>query len=283
MLLNLVGNAIKFTEQGRVTVRLRLIDDDAGTTSVRLVLEVIDTGIGIPPDQLPRLFERFSQLDSSATRRHSGSGLGLAITREVVERLGGRIAVASEAGRGSTFEVELPFHRVESNEQDEPAPSILAEPVPAADALRILVAEDNPVNQVLIDAVLFRLGHQATLVGNGLEAVQALQTAEEGRFDLVLMDMQMPEVDGLEATRRIRALAGPRARIPVLAMTANAREDDRIACLAAGMDGYLSKPIDFSLLAQALRQVAARQPDCVPTNPAVPDADDAEIGSNRSP
>ncbi|MFY7857279.1 MAG: ATP-binding protein [Rubrivivax sp.] len=258
VLLNLIGNAIKFTEQGRVTVRLRLIDDDAGTTSVRLVLEVIDTGIGIPPDQLPRLFERFSQLDSSATRRHSGSGLGLAITREVVERLGGRIGVLSQAGQGSTFEVELPFHRVESNEPDEPAASRLEAPIPVVQPLRVLVAEDNPVNQVLIQALLSHLGHEATLVGNGLEAVQALQTAEEGRFDIVLMDMQMPEVDGLEATRRIRALAGPRACIPVLAMTANAREEDRLACQAAGMDGFVSKPIEFGLLDRTLRQTATR-------------------------
>jgi two-component system, sensor histidine kinase len=241
-----------------VTVRLRLIDDDAGTTAVRLVLEVIDTGIGIPPDQVPRLFERFSQLDSSATRRHSGSGLGLAITREVVERLGGRIGVLSQAGQGSIFEVELPFHRVESNERDEPAPSLMGDPVPAPQALRVLVAEDNPVNQVLIEALLSHLGHEATLVGNGWEAVQALQTAEEGRFDIVLMDMQMPEVDGLEATRRIRALAGPQARIPVLAMTANAREEDRLACEAAGMDGFLSKPIEFGLLDRTLRQTGNR-------------------------
>jgi CheY-like chemotaxis protein len=262
VLLNLVGNALKFTERGSVTLRLGTAGSDgaAGGGPVTLRLEVIDTGVGIPADQLPRLFERFSQLDSSATRRHGGSGLGLAITREVVERMGGRIGVFSSLERGSTFWVELPLQPVAAADTDEAAATAPGALDPAPEPLRVLVAEDNPVNQVLIEALLLHLGHRPTLVGNGLEAVQALQAADAGRFDAVLMDMQMPELDGLQATRRVRALPGPRAGIPVVAMTANAREEDRLACQAAGMDGFISKPIDFETLARTLKQLAARHP-----------------------
>ncbi len=254
VLLNLVGNALKFTDRGSVTVRLALAGEAAGEagSTVNLRLEVIDTGIGIPADQLPRLFERFSQIDSSATRRHGGSGLGLAITREVVQRLGGRIEVHSTPGVGSRFMVELPLQRAGPAAE----PSAATEPcaLPAVrEPLQVLVAEDNHVNQVLIEALLAHLGHRARIVGNGREALDALA---QGRYDIVLMDMQMPELDGLEATRRIRAMAGDAARVPIVAMTANARDDDRLACRAAGMDAFVSKPIDFDELDATLRALA---------------------------
>ena len=260
VLLNLVGNALKFTNQGRVTVRLMLTagPDAAGPSLLRL--DVVDTGIGIAPEQVPRLFERFRQIDNSATRRHGGSGLGLAITREVVQRLGGQIRVSSTPGLGSTFSVEIPFRRVSAAAEDAAAtaPGALME---THRSLHLLVAEDNPVNQMLIEALLAHLGHCSRIVGTGLEAVEE---AASGRFDVVLMDMQMPELDGLEATRRIRALPGEAARVPIVAMTANARDEDRRACLEAGMDAFVSKPIEFNELDRLL------QAQAVPTGAAQP-------------
>ena len=255
VLFNLVGNALKFTEQGSVTLRLALVDDDRDTGAVTLRLTVRDTGIGIPAELMPRLFERFTQADNSATRRHGGSGLGLAITREVVLRLGGRIDVTSTPGSGSSFRVTLPLRR--PAEGAPPAPAGLpAVAGPAIPSLQVLVAEDNLVNQVLIDALLRHLGHTAVIVGNGLEAVER---AAAGGVELVLMDMQMPELDGLEATRRIRALAGAAGRLPIVAMTANARPEDRQACLEAGMDDYVAKPIDVEVLRAALQRAVALQ------------------------
>jgi signal transduction histidine kinase/ActR/RegA family two-component response regulator len=255
VLLNLVGNALKFTNQGRVTVRLMLTaGPDVGGPSL-LRLDVVDTGIGIAPEQVPRLFERFRQIDNSATRRHGGSGLGLAITREVVQRLGGQIRVSSTPGLGSTFSVEIPFRHVKAAEAEAAAtaPGALAE---ERQPLHLLVAEDNAVNQLLIEALLAHLGHRSRVVGNGREAVEE---AASGEFDVVLMDMQMPELDGLEATRRIRALDGEAARIPIVAMTANARDEDRQACLDAGMDAFLSKPIEFDELDRLLQAQASRR------------------------
>ena len=260
VLFNLLGNALKFTDQGRVTVRLHW-QATPGAASGWLRLEVEDTGIGIDPERLPQLFERFTQADAGTARRYGGSGLGLAITREVVHRMGGEIEARSEPGRGSCFAVRLPFEPVAAASaataavHGTPAQAPAA-PAPAEGAttrpMQVLVAEDNAVNQVLIESILRHLGHQPVVVANGAEAVQRLQ---EGRFDIVLMDMQMPEVDGLEATRRIRALGDAAARVPVVAMTANARDEDRQACMAAGMNAFLSKPIDFDELAHTLRRV----------------------------
>jgi len=260
VLFNLLGNALKFTDQGRVTVRLHWQGGEGGAAG-RLRLDVEDTGIGIDPERLPQLFERFTQADAGTARRYGGSGLGLAITREVVQRMGGQIEAESERGRGSRFRVHLPFEIVAAagtpaaggaTAGGERAPATAAGD--GARPLQVLVAEDNAVNQVLIESILRHLGHQPVVVGNGAEAVQRLQ---EGRFDVVLMDMQMPEVDGLEATRRIRALGHRAAKVPVVAMTANARDEDRRACLEAGMDAFLSKPIDFDELARTLRRLHA--------------------------
>jgi CheY-like chemotaxis protein len=181
-------------------------------------------------------------------RRYGGSGLGLAITREIVQLMGGTIATTSTPGLGSRFAIAIPSRFVDRSElvpaSGEPDTAEAARP-----ALRILVAEDNDVNQILINAVLARMGHTVHLVANGLLAVEAVRC---GDYDLVLMDLQMPGMDGMEATQAIRALGGPRASLPIIAMTANAFEEDRQACLDAGMDDYVAKPIDVAQLAHAI-------------------------------
>jgi signal transduction histidine kinase/ActR/RegA family two-component response regulator len=251
ILFNLVGNAVKFTDQGVVQVSVALVPG-AGR-DVTLKLEVSDTGIGIPESAMPTLFDRFTQADSTTMRRYGGSGLGLAITREIVQLMGGAIATTSTPGLGSRFTVTVPTHLVE---RAEPAPDV-AQPGQAEQArpaLRLLVAEDNDVNQILINALLARMGHRVHLVGNGRLAVEAVR---RGDYDLVLMDLQMPEMDGMEATHAIRALGERFASLPIIAMTANAFDEDRQACLAAGMDDYVAKPIDVARLAEAIARCTA--------------------------
>lgn len=251
ILFNLVGNAVKFTDQGVVQVGVT-VEPGAGR-DVTLRMEVSDTGIGIPESAMPTLFDRFTQADSTAMRRHGGSGLGLAITREIVQMMGGSIATTSTPGLGSRFTVTIPTRRVERVEAaPDAAPPGQVEP--ARQALRLLVAEDNDVNQILINALLTRMGHRVHLVANGRLAVDAVR---RGDYDLVLMDLQMPEMDGMEATQAIRALGGGFAELPVIAMTANAFDEDRQACLAAGMDDYVAKPIDVAQLAEAIARCTA--------------------------
>ena len=254
VLFNLVGNALKFTEAGgvRVVVSHRLQDDGR----IGLTIAVQDTGIGIPAEALPRLFTRFSQADSSTARRYGGTGLGLAITREIVELMGGRISVQSEPGVGSCFSVDLPLALSElparTGGAGDPAPQ--ASPA-NAHPLRILVAEDNAVNQLLIKALLDQFGHYCDVVGNGLEALHQVQA---NHYDLVLMDIQMPEMDGVTATLAIRALSGPVARIPILAMTANVMSEQTHHYRSAGMDGVIAKPIHPAELGAAIRQAVPR-------------------------
>ena len=251
VLLNLIGNALKFTERGSVDVRIsHLVTGDG----LRLVMEVEDTGIGIAPEALPHLFERFTQVDASAMRRHGGTGLGLSITREVVRRMGGEVSVRSTPGQGSCFTATVLCEPAEPAPADPGSPAGFARAsswstLPAAEGLRVLVAEDNEVNQVVIEGLLQLLGHRATTVTNGSQAVER---AAEGGWDVVLMDMQMPELDGLEATRAIRRLPAPYGQVPVIAMTANARDEDRAACLAAGMNDFVSKPVNVKALRAAL-------------------------------
>ncbi|HEY8975893.1 MAG TPA: ATP-binding protein [Burkholderiaceae bacterium] len=251
ILFNLVGNAVKFTDRGVVQVNVTL--EPAAGRDVTLRLEVSDTGIGIPESAMATLFDRFTQADSTTMRRYGGSGLGLAITREIVQLMGGSIATASTPGVGSRFTVTIPTRRVE---RGAPAPDAARsdEARPARPALRLLVAEDNDVNQILINALLTRMGHRVHLVANGRLAVEAVR---RGDYDLVLMDLQMPEMDGMEATQAIRALGGAFASLPVIAMTANAFDEDRQACLAAGMDDYVAKPIDVAHLAEAIARCTA--------------------------
>jgi signal transduction histidine kinase/ActR/RegA family two-component response regulator len=251
LLFNLIGNALKFTEQGSVDMHVSCRSLAEGRSE--MTVRVADTGIGIPAAAMPQIFERFTQADRTTARRYGGSGLGLAISREIVTMMGGRIGVECPAAGGSVFSFSVPFSLPAGPEA--PLPSFSdTEPAPLA-GLRILVAEDNAVNQILVKAILDRMGHFSDVVGNGLEALRQLQAAH---YDLVLMDMQMPEMDGVAATRSIRRLPGPERLIPIVAMTANAMAEDREACLAAGMDDYVSKPVDVRLLAKAIER-ARRQ------------------------
>jgi signal transduction histidine kinase/CheY-like chemotaxis protein len=246
ILFNLVGNAIKFTDQGTVQVSVT-VEPGAGR-ALTLHLAVSDTGIGIPASAMPTLFDRFTQADSTTMRRYGGSGLGLAITREIVQMMGGTIATTSTPGLGSRFTISIPSRFVDRSEV-VPAAAENGAAEGVRPALRILVAEDNDVNQILINAVLTRMGHVVHMVANGQLAVEAVR---RGDYDLVLMDLQMPGMDGMEATQAIRALGDARASVPIIAMTANAFEEDRHACLAAGMDDYVAKPIDVEHLARAI-------------------------------
>ncbi|WP_395703335.1 ATP-binding protein [Aquabacterium sp.] len=253
VLFNLVGNGLKFTETGSVDVELAHRPVEAGLHELRIT--IIDSGIGIPPEVLPRLFERFSQADSSTARRYGGTGLGLAISREIVELMHGRIEVLSTPGAGSRFIVTLRMAAAREAAQ-APAPAQAVMPPPAARPLRILVAEDNGVNQILIKAMLDQQGHFSDIVADGIEVLRQVQAAQ---YDLVLMDIQMPEMDGQAAAQAIRALPGPLGRLPIIAMTANAMAEEREAYLAAGMNEHVTKPINPHLLAEAIAR-ACPQP-----------------------
>jgi CheY-like chemotaxis protein/anti-sigma regulatory factor (Ser/Thr protein kinase) len=259
---NLVGNAVKFTERGAVTIAIRL-EAEAGSR-VRVRFEVIDTGIGVDPAMQARIFEPFIQADATATRKYGGSGLGLAICRELVALMEGHFGVTSEPGRGSVFWFVVPLIRIAPAAEtaaetpvDGPAPRPAdAEARPSA--RQILLVEDNLVNQEVARGFLEVLGHRCDVVPGGNEALVAVRAR---RYDVVLMDSQMPGMDGLSATRAIReleergVLAPP--RLSILAVTAHALAGDRDRCLDAGMDGYLSKPFTLESLEAALEEVLA--------------------------
>jgi hypothetical protein len=246
VLLNLLGNAIKFTETGFVRVELECQGGTDGVVQLRL--EVQDSGIGIPEDVQPLLFREFTQVDQSATRRFGGTGLGLAISRRIVEAMGGEIGVESTAGHGSSFWLTLALPLAER------APSREAEPALAPlRPLRILVAEDHPLNQQVAVGLLSREGHEVEIAANGREAVEAVR---RGHYDVVLMDVHMPVLDGLEATREIRRFEGERGRIPIIALSASVLSGETEQCLAAGMDAHLAKPIDPIALAHMLARHA---------------------------
>ncbi len=247
VLLNLVGNAVKFTERGAVAVTVTV--PSFGGRQLVLEVAVRDTGIGIAEDVRGRLFSEFVQGDGSIGRRFGGTGLGLAICRRLVTLMGGDITVDSELGAGSTFSFRVPLTAAAA-----PAPPDAAPPAPAAALrpLRILLAEDNLVNQKVAAGLLERQGHAVEVVGDGAAALAALAAAAPGHYDAVLMDMQMPGIDGLEATRRLRLLPDGRGSLPVIALTANALKGDDERCRAAGMDDYVPKPIDPARLAATL-------------------------------
>ncbi len=249
ILLNLLSNALKFTEQGRVDIEVRAAHGC-------IAFAVTDQGIGIAPEDMGRLFEKFSQVDGSAARRHTGAGLGLAICRELAELMGGTIGVESNPGFGSTFTVRLPLERVESGAPttaDEPPPVEGAESCPQQ-PLRVLAAEDNATNRQVLTLMLEPLGAQITMVEDGSQAVEAFRG---GRFDIVLMDVQMPVMNGVEATRQIREIersrcAGP---TPILAVSANVMVHQLEEYRAAGMDGHVAKPIEIDRFYAALSGV----------------------------
>jgi signal transduction histidine kinase len=254
VLLNLIANAVKFTEQGAVEVEIARLK-----TGMRLVLlrfTVRDSGIGMDAETLEALFEPFSQGDASTTRRYGGTGLGLAISQRIVERMGGHIKVDSAPGEGSTFSFDLPMLvSRDARPATRPGTGPIELPLAGGRAARILVAEDNPVNRLVIGEQLGALGHEATLTENGREALEALAA---GRYDLLLMDCQMPELDGYETTRRIRQ-GESGGRLPIVALTAHAMEGDREKCLAAGMDDYLAKPFTEKELSAALGRWLGRR------------------------
>jgi signal transduction histidine kinase/ActR/RegA family two-component response regulator len=254
VLLNLLGNAVKFTETGSVRVALswRPLHGDR----IELDIDVTDTGIGIAPDVLPRLFQRFTQADGRMDRRYEGTGLGLAISREIVELMGGGISVESQLDAGSHFRVRVPLQLGDAS--IDTTPGAVTAPAPLHDGLRVLVAEDNEVNQLVVRAMVERMGHHCDVVADGREAVERVRG---GGYDVVLMDIQMPGMDGETATRSIRGLPAPAGRTPIIALTANAMVADRDSYLAAGMNDHVSKPIDARQLARAIRRVLAAEAD----------------------
>jgi signal transduction histidine kinase/FixJ family two-component response regulator/HPt (histidine-containing phosphotransfer) domain-containing protein len=260
ILVNLLDNAIKFTPQGEVRLEVEAGKETNGLVELRFAVR--DTGIGIPADRIDRLFKPFGQADSSMARLYGGTGLGLVISRRLAERLGGRMWVESTPGRGSVFFFTIRCRPTEeslcrSPAADEPADARLAERLP----LRILLAEDNSVNQRVGLLMLERMGYLADLAGNGAEVLEALHRQP---YDLVLMDIQMPEMDGLEATRRVRDELPPERQPRIVAMTANVLPEQREACRLAGMDDFIQKPVGLADLRAALER-------CEPTAaPAAP-------------
>ena len=245
---NLLGNAIKFTEQGGVSIRVTNLDP-RDATDIRLEVAVSDTGIGIPAAKLEHIFEAFAQSDSSVTRQFGGTGLGLTISRELAARMGGILRAESEPGKGSTFRFVFPC-AVAALEAEAPGGPLLPTIPTANTGRRILVVEDNRINQRLMLAILKKLGHHVTLASSGHEALEYVGAQT---FDLVLMDIQMPEMDGVETTQKIRereAHGGP--HLPIIALTAHAMTGDRERYLAAGMDDYLTKPIQRDELIAAI-------------------------------
>ena len=237
VLINLVSNAIKFTDQGRVEVKVE--QERFDTSGAHLRFSVSDTGIGISPETQADLFQPFKQADSSTSRRYGGTGLGLVICRKLVELMGGQIGVASRPGRGSTFSFVVVL-RPAVGRPGESRQDAAGAPLETG-RYRLLLAEDNPINQLVALGQLEVLGYQADAAGNGHEVLRALDRLH---YDLVLMDCQMPELDGYETSRLIReaeSLAG-KSPVPIIAVTAHAMKGDREKCLAAGMNDYLSKP-----------------------------------------
>ena len=251
VLVNLLHNAVKFTDRGRVVLDVIVVE--AAGDDVSLRFEVRDTGIGIAEDQFDSVFDAFTQVDSSSTRRHGGSGLGLAIVKELAELMGGRVGVDSQLDEGSTFWFELSLKR--GADSSTAAPAGDADAVPPA---RILLAEDDTVNQLVVAGMLEKMGCRVDIVANGDAACSA---AAHQHYDLIFMDCHMPVMDGFEATRRIRDdVESGSARTPIIALTADALAGDRERCLDSGMDDYMTKPVRAAQLAAAVQRWAGSEP-----------------------
>jgi signal transduction histidine kinase/CheY-like chemotaxis protein len=250
VLLNLVNNAVKFTSEGHIVVGVELLDEEENSASVRFFVR--DTGPGIRADLIPNLFQRFSQLDTDR-ERHGGSGLGLAICRSIVQANGGKIDIESHEGQGSTFWFEIPLEIAERRRESHQNGSESAESEPRP--LKVLVVDDVEPNRKLASAVLRRAGHDVITASSGLEAIARV---EDSLFDVVLMDVQMPGMDGLAATRAIGRLTAKHTLPPVIGMTANAFPSDVENCMAAGMAAHVAKPFDFGELLRMVATVAKR-------------------------
>jgi len=265
VLVNLVGNAIKFTDKGEVEVHVKEVSRDEH--DVVLQFSVGDTGIGIRKDKQKKIFEAFVQADNSASRLYGGTGLGLTIASQLTALMGGSLQVESEPGKGSRFYFTVKLGLAKDKITAEPA-SVKENGSGANRPLHILLAEDNPINARLAVHLLEKQGHSVATATTGWEVLKTLETQS---FDVILMDIQMPELDGHEATRAIRQrelLTGK--HLPIVAMTAHAMQGDREICLAAGMDDYITKPIKISELTEALQRARSAQPlaNVLPADPA---------------
>lgn len=249
ILFNLVGNGVKFTEAGEVVVGVRPVKDDGDAVTVEF--RVRDTGIGVPEESRERIFEAFTQVDASASRRYGGTGLGLAISKRLAGVLGGTLTLESATGAGSTFTLVLELERGEATSITGTETSLCA--APETRPASVLLVEDNEINQLVARAFLVKAGHRVTIVPDGQQAVDAVVN---GRFDVVVMDVSLPGMDGLEATRRIRALDDPsRRRIPIIAMSAHVFRSEIAQHLDAGMDAFVAKPVSPDALLAAMQQV----------------------------
>ena len=258
ILINLLNNAVKFTEQGEITVSVSSTNLDGGRYEIHFAVK--DTGIGIPEDKMSRLFRSFSQVDASTARKYGGTGLGLAISKKLTEMMNGRMWVESAVGVGSTFHFTIQADSVIGESSDLPKQDSMSacgqqkikNKESANCELNILLAEDNVVNQIVTKKMLNKLGHNVDIASSGIEALKAL---EHKRYDLVFMDVQMPEMDGLEAAREIRR-RWPEGGPMIIAVTASALKGDQEMCLAAGMDGYIMKPTKIEAIREALQAAA---------------------------
>ena len=250
VMLNLVTNAIKYTGEG--DVRLTVQIDERSAKAARMRFSVSDTGVGIPEDRRAQIFDAFVQVDASVSRQHGGTGLGLAICRHIVDAMDGEMGLESEVGRGSTFWFTVPLER-----KSLPRPKVASSTTEIqVQQARVLVAEDNEVNRRVAELMLTRLGLDVEMVHNGQEAVDAVARRAH---DLVLMDCEMPVMDGYTATARIRQMEAPGERVPIIAITAHVMLSDRQRCFEVGMDDYLSKPIALEKLKSTLKRWLARR------------------------
>jgi two-component system, sensor histidine kinase len=282
VLINLIGNAVKFTKEGRVTVEGSLCQLGDGKDILRV--EINDTGIGMTAETITKLFTDFSQADASTSRQFAGTGLGLSICKRLVELMGGTIGVESEIGKGSTFWFTLPYEAATTEINDPTQASTVVTHYRTVRPLHILVAEDNRLNQRIVKATLDALKHTSEIVENGTHAVEA---HERGDYDLILMDIRMPEMSGPDATKMIRCMDADKNKIPIIALTADAMAEHKRGYFEAGMDGCVTKPIDRSELVNAINKVMdaevhistnEEQPALAPEPPEVNQKDEEDDG-----
>lgn len=280
ILFNLIGNAVKFTESGSIRLEGSLLAAEGGRAMLRI--EVADTGIGMSEETVAKLFTDFTQADASITRKFEGTGLGLAICKRLAQLMGGEIGVESSLGKGSRFWFTLPYVPATTASVELSGGSVAADlQVETLRQLSILVAEDNEINRMVIAQTLDAFGHRYEFVFDGGQAVRA---HEAGDFDLILMDVRMPSVSGPDATRMIRRLADGKARIPIVALTADAMAENRDAYLEAGMDAVAAKPINRADLAMAINDAVGEQVHAVhPATGKAPDPDTEESADDEPP